>query len=417
MGSTAHPLAASASQTLTSDCRANIRRVLLYSHDSWGLGHLRRSLAIAGAITQSLPGTDCLIVTGSPCATQFQPPPGCDLVKLPAVSKAKDGQYVPRQLSGSLADTISLRARLLLETFRAFAPHVLIVDHQLVGLHGEALAVLREARATGVRTIYGLRDVLDAPDEVARLWDSSVCRWALREAYDCVCVYGQRQVYDPTEHYALLRSYAGRLEFTGYIVPPNPPSHRRPVPLPRGQVLVTVGGGQDGTQRIEAYLAALALSPCEWDSHIITGPLMDARTARRLKRIATNMIPSGSVVVHRFHADLPKLLGEADAVVAMAGYNTCCEVLQSGCPAVLLPRSFPRREQLIRSQCLADLGLVTTLDSLDPLALRTAVEGALFQRAGAQGQRPALDGLSRVCELVRELSSASQSGYSAATAH
>ena len=40
-------------------------RVLLYSHDSVGLGHLRRNLAIAGEIAATFPNSSVLVVTGS----------------------------------------------------------------------------------------------------------------------------------------------------------------------------------------------------------------------------------------------------------------------------------------------------------------------------------------------------------------
>ena len=55
--------------------------------------------------------------------------------------------------------------------------------------------------------------------------------------------------------------------------------------------------------------------------------------------MAKKIEPIGSVKVQRFHRNIPELLTRADAVVSMAGYNSCAEILRSGVPAVLLPRS------------------------------------------------------------------------------
>jgi predicted glycosyltransferase len=49
-------------------------------------------------------------------------------------------------------------------------------------------------------------------------------------------------------------------------------------------------------------------------------------------------------------------------VVAMGGYNTFCEILSWNKPALIIPRTTPREEQLIRAQNAANLGIVCLLD-------------------------------------------------------
>lgn len=382
--------------------RTDALRFLLYSHDSWGLGHLKRSLSIASAITQRLPDANVLIVTGSPCATQFELPPNCDVLKLPSISKDAKGRYVPRSLSGNIAGTVELRSRLVLESYRSFFPHVVLVDHQLTGLHGEALAMLRQARADGRRIVYGMRDVLDEPSKVAAEWDSPESVWALKHGYDLVCVYGVKELFDPRRNYPLLGEFGAKVRFSGYVVGDLDLTDRAPVPEPRPNVLVTMGGGQDGKERVEAYLEALQIAPVPWTSHVITGPLMDPGVVRRFKRIVHSLGMTEQVRVSRFHANLPRLLQDSDAVVGMAGYNCCAEILQSHLPAVLMPRTFPRSEQLIRARRLQELGIVQCIESLDPVTLRAAVETALNIRGSVRHQIP-LQGATRFCEMVSEL--------------
>jgi predicted glycosyltransferase len=381
-------------------------RILLYSHDSYGLGHLRRSLAIASALTARDEQCNILLVTGSPCATHFDSPSRCDILKLPAVSKDEAGIYIPRSLSGCVSKTVELRRRLILESFRSFDPHLVLVDHQLTGLHGEVLDVLREARERGKKLVYGMRDVLDAPTAVAQSWSTLDHRWALTQAYDRICVYGTPEVFDSREHYPALNSVHDKIEFTGYIVNPQQGTVRQAIPSFRKRVLVTVGGGEDGFQRIESYIDALLLQPAYWDSHVVTGPLMDPADVRHFKRKVYRNGLADQVRITRFHQNLPRLLQDSDAVVSMAGYNTCAEIMQSGVPAVLLPRIQPRKEQLIRARRLEELGIAQCVTGDVPTLIRHAVEQAL-ERPVLSGPTPSISGLERVGDIISRLLQAS----------
>lgn len=379
-------------------------RVFLYSHDSVGLGHLRRNLAIAKEISANYPLASILIVTGSPCATQFRLPANTDLIKIPAISKDEQGQYMTRSFSGSLENAIKFRGDMILEGFRSFEPTLIIMDHQLIGLKGEALRMLREAKDKGVLTIYGSRDIKDNPEVVRSSWDTVDCRWALNEGYDRICVYGMQDVFDPRVAYAPLLDKVKQLDFTGYLVPSYKKSLKPPQSGRRKKVLVTFGGGSDGIVRAQRYLQALTLAPVAWDSHIITGPLMDDDLKRSIRDHAKKIQPIGAIKIQRFHRNIPALLRQVDAVVSMAGYNSCAEILQSGVPAVLLPRSFPRQEQLIRANLMAKRGWVTVLPEADPdpQRLLKAVEEAL--ESPRKKQSPAdLNGLGRLCEIIHEL--------------
>lgn len=386
-------------ESLSEAPRRSVPRLLLYSHDSWGLGHLRRSLTLAQGLGSTFPEAEILLITGSPCATLFPTPARVGLVKIPSVSKNEDGQYVPRSLAGSFLDTLKLRRNLILEVYKSFRPSLVLVDHKVIGLEGEAFEMLQEARRDGVRTILGVRDVIDSPGAVALEWSGERCRWALSEGYDRICVYGTPEVFDTRLEYPVPPELAPRVEFAGYVVRPAP-TVTRPAARPRPQVLVTIGGGEDGTASLETYLDGLEKVRPDWDSVLVGGPLLDERDARRLRRRAEAL---GNVQVRRFHADLPWLLAECDAVVAMAGYNTVAEILQSGKPAVLLPRTHPRMEQAIRAERLAALGLAQSLIDARPLELVQAVDRALRAGPSAPERRPRMDGVASLCGVAREL--------------
>jgi predicted glycosyltransferase len=375
------------------------QRFLLYSHDSWGLGHLRRSLTLAQGLIDAFSDAEVLLITGSPCATLFPIPPRIGLVKVPSVSKSSNGEYVPRSLAGSLSDTLELRRNLILQAYRSFRPSLVLVDHKLIGLQGEAYEMLRMAHADGVHTVLGIRDVIDSPGAVAVEWGSDKCRWALSEGYGRVCVYGSPDVFDTRIEYPIPPELGERVEFTGYVVRPAPVS-RPGLGAGKPQVLVTMGGGEDGARYLETYLAGLERTRPDWDSVVVGGPLLDERDARRLRRRAEAL---GNVQLRRFHADLPWLLAECSAVVAMAGYNTCAEILQSQKPSVLLPRSRPRMEQVIRAERLQRRGLTRSLIDPQPEELIDAVDRVLADGPPPRARIPSLDGVARLCAVVREL--------------
>ncbi len=69
-------------------------RVLLYSHDSQGLGHIRRNLALAHALAQQLPQqtgrpVTGLLLTGVGHAASAELPDGFDVVVLPGCARGR----------------------------------------------------------------------------------------------------------------------------------------------------------------------------------------------------------------------------------------------------------------------------------------------------------------------------------------
>jgi predicted glycosyltransferase len=169
-------------------------------------------------------------------------------------------------------------------------------------------------------------------------------------------------------------------------------------------VLVTVGGGDDGMAVLDWVLSAYERDPAiPLDAVIVTGPFMAAERQRHFRERAQRI---GRIEVLTFDANLEALMQEAVGVVAMAGYNTFCEILSLDKRAILVPRVRPRREQLMRATRASARGLARTLDpqrAHDPTvmthALRQLPEQPLPSRCG--GARM-LDGLDVITSLVAE---------------
>ncbi len=110
------------------------QRVLLYSHDTFGLGHTQRTISIAEAILEHEPSAKVLYVTGSPVIQNLKPPHGMDYVKLPSATKIGPENYAPRSLTLTFSDLLRMRAKLIVTIAEEFQPDIFLVDHAPIGM-------------------------------------------------------------------------------------------------------------------------------------------------------------------------------------------------------------------------------------------------------------------------------------------
>jgi predicted glycosyltransferase len=112
------------------------------------------------------------------------------------------------------------------------------------------------------------------------------------------------------------------------------------------------------------------------------------------------------VRVRRTVADPFSYMRAADAVVAMAGYNSIVEILRSETPAIMVPRTGPSKEQQIRVNLFRNRGWLDFIDppELSGTTLAEAIRAALARdKATATGSGPDLEGLTRAVDHLRSL--------------
>jgi predicted glycosyltransferase len=108
--------------------RRHHKRVLIYSHDSFGLGHLRRCRAIAHSLVDADPAVSVLILSGSPIIGSFDFRSRVDFVRVPGVIKLRNGEYVSLNLHIDIDDTLAMRSSIIRHAADIFDPDLLIVD-------------------------------------------------------------------------------------------------------------------------------------------------------------------------------------------------------------------------------------------------------------------------------------------------
>lgn len=353
-------------------------RMVTYSQDGLGLGHMRRTHSIVSTFLQAHPDASVLTLSDSQLGQFFAPTPNHDYLKLPSVVKDGPGQWRAANLGVPFSVASSLRQEIIYHTLLNFQPHLLLVDHMPHGAMGEllpALAALRE-QGVGTKIVLGLRDILDAPDVVQSRWQVEGAYDAVEEFYDCVLVYGSRSVYDLAAEYGFSPCMAEKLRYCGYVCAPEESTEQmapsatalRARYLQGGDadtklVVAMAGGGADAFPTMSTLLDAVSLVQGRQQAHyvVVTGPFMPQEQRQELRARARHL------PVHILDSvdDTYRYLEAADLIVAMAGYNTTVEILKTGKRAILVPRRGPSAEQRTRTGLFAQRGWIDMVDPDD----------------------------------------------------
>ncbi len=380
-------------------------RVLIYSHDTMGLGHLRRCRAIANSLVEKYEDLSVLILSGSPIIGSFDFSPRVDFVRIPGVIKLKNGEYTTLNLAIDIDETISMRSSIIKHTADIFDPDVFLVDKEPTGLRGEVLETLKMLKERGKQLVLGLRDILDSSAALEPEWKRKNVLPVLRKLYDEIWIYGLPQIYQPLNDLPLPKKVIDKVTYTGYLrrsVKSNSNSMDRFFPNKEPYLLVTTGGGGDGEELIEWVLRAYendALLP--YPALFVLGPFMQPDLQEEfMKRCKKNK----RVQVITFDVQMEDLESNAAGIVAMGGYNTFCEILSLDKKAIIIPRTSPRFEQYIRASRAQDLGLVKMLEdngNLDPKLMAHALKEMPKQKKPSEIIVPGLlEGLENVNRLV-----------------
>jgi predicted glycosyltransferase len=380
-------------------------RILIYSHDTFGLGHLRRCRVIAHALVERYKQLSVLILSGSPIIGSFDFRARVDFVRVPGVIKLRNGEYTPLNLHLDIAETLSMRASIIQHTAEIFDPDLFIVDKEPVGLRGEVLPTLKALKRRGTRLVLGLRDVMDEPRLLEPEWQRKKAMPALRDLYDEIWVYGLPQICDPLEGIALPPRVRQKMVYTGYLhreVPTQGAPARLPEIANRPFVLVTTGGGGDGEALVDWVLRAYEHDPLlPYPALLVLGPFMQPERQAEFMDRAAKLKRVDAIT---FHKQLETLVSKAAGVVAMGGYNTFCEVISLDKRALIVPRTAPRLEQHIRAERAAQLGLVAMLSddgTYDPSVMAAALRALPRQNLPSEVIVPGLlEGLPNVSRLV-----------------
>ncbi len=386
--------------------------ILMYSHDTYGLGHIRRTMAIAEQLTNK--NTNILILTGSPIAGRLTFPKYVDHIRVPGMIKKANDEYFPLTIRIDPLQAMEIRQSIIMATVKTFVPDLFIVDKEPQGLKKEVLPALEwiKENLKDTKNVLGLRDIMDDADTVKTDWKKKNIYSTIENLYHEVWIYGQKDIYDSVKEYDIPDSIGKKLFFTGYIPRKAPKESvaqalKLQLNIMKNEKLVTVttGGGGDGFHVLDSYLKMLermkeqSILPA-FQSVVVTGPFLSRNDKDQVMERANNL----GVKSYEFFADMENLIAASDIVVCMGGYNTICEVLSSKTMSLVIPRETPRKEQYIRAKAFNHENLIEFISwsqlnefNLEEKILHMLENKAPFTKAAAKFE---MTGIANICERV-----------------
>lgn len=329
---------------VTGMVKSSMPTFVLFSHDGYGLGHARRNTLVARALIARNPSARVLLVTGSAVRPRWLNDPRFHVVFVPSLVKDSEGVY--RNTEATFDETLARRADLFEQVIAETRPDVVLVDRHPFGIAGELRPGLALARAGGSRVLLGLRDVLDEPATVSAELSGDGWRGA-EDVYSDALVYGAPTLCDHEREYGIPLP----ISYCGWVT-----SATRARPVDPRLLVVTAGGAGDGDDVFRLGMEILHARP-EHRALVIAGPYARRGTVldghRLGRRVRLREAPDGCADV----------FASAGAVVQMGGYNTTFEALAAGARPIIVPRRYPRREQVIRASRLSALGLADVVDA------------------------------------------------------
>ncbi|MCC7275903.1 MAG: hypothetical protein IT561_24755 [Alphaproteobacteria bacterium] len=366
------------------------RRVLFYTVNGKGFGHLMRALAIAGALRRAAPDARILF------ATSCEDPgviwrEGFHYVKMLA-PEAQEAHGRGRERHRQLAE------RMVRATLAAFRPHVLVVDSFAYGSVGELRRFLGGPwRRVLVSNLFLLQRDVDRYRESVGHYDVVVFPFDAAEAA------GHPALVDLSRPAVFAGPIAG-ITRDG-LLPRDVARAMLGLPADGPIVLLAAGGGGGASvvPVLARMAAAIPLVP-ETGFALLEPPL-----ARELPPIPWD---ADVRVVRR--VPIAPCLAAFDAAVTTAGMNSAAELMVAGLPMVWLPLGSPSHDQgrNVARWTARGIGcrpagpdaaalaaaIRHVLDPATAAAMRAAMAGAAG--AGAAGAGAAGDGAARAAAAI-----------------
>lgn len=341
------------------------KRVMYYTHNSIGLGHVFRALAVITGMREHRPDIDFLVVSGTSVPELFLKN-GIEIVKVPSIKfHIDDNTYFlgPRYLRDASVDEVSdLRQRIIEDTFNAFQPDVLIVEHNMLGQRGEIIPLLlkkwRHIPQTDTfalvhisRGILRNPSLIEAPFNDRRQKSESIY---VGDLYDFIYVMEDREIIDVNKAYfGNRRSLRKKIQYMGKITFKTRnelASREETLRMLNGSgheiILASLGRKKSSLRIVELIVQAFfALNLKErYRLFFVIDPYLDPLLRQQMIQSFSN----GYVYFLDFLPNFMDIINVSSLLIGRAGYNTLSEVLLTDSRAILIPEEHGHQEQETR---------------------------------------------------------------------
>ncbi len=378
-------------------------RILIYSHDSFGLGRLRRCLAVANSLVGQFKGLFVLIISGAQVPTGMGLRARVDFVKIPSVIKLYDGQYTSMEEHIDLRDTLAIRQTIIRNTAESFDPDLMIVDDEPFGLTPEIQETLELLKRRGCPIALALPDLVEQSIEQNQVLNRAEVFEAIDALYDQIWVYGAETFAKPFEHLDAPKKLLGKMTYVGYLQRNIPRGYATlDLPFTNPYILVSADDSERGSELMDWMLTAYENdATLPHPALLVLSPLLPA--ARR-KVIRGRAIRLDNVRVLDFEEGSTALMPGAVGVVTTAGYDAFCQMLSFDKRVIFVTADADQDCQDVRAGLAAERGLahmLTGAQMRDPKVLAQALHAFPNRPLPSQsGAAEMLGGLETICAKV-----------------
>lgn len=332
--------------------------VFYYVQHLLGIGHVRRSVAIANSLARH--DMRVHFVGGGNPVPDLGLDSNIEFSQLPPI-RARDGDF------SDLVDEHdtpvdekwwkSRRERLLSLWMQSQAPILITESFPFARymMRHELIPLLEETRRQSFSRI-NICSVRDIPQPKRKSERAGQIIDILDRYYDRILVHGDRKIATLDETFPEVVSDCGNIaiEYTGYV---DNNSSISDSSVPASDVLVSTGGGATGLPIYQASIEA-ARSDTSRQWRLLIGPNVEDGVFSSLRASAVE-----NVIVERNRHDFRAVLQAASVSVSQGGYNTTVDLLRTQVPAVLIPYAKGGEvEQASRAEKFAAFGHAVVLD-------------------------------------------------------
>jgi predicted glycosyltransferase len=346
--------------------------LLLYCQHSLGLGHLKRSWALARHFSRVF---RVVLVSGGAPPIGLAAPDGIEIVELPALAQNEAGGLFAVDSSRSVDDVRRERIERLIALYRRLRPAVVVIELFPFGrrkFQTELLALLGETRNEPRPVVASsVRDLL--VDRADRQKHDDRARDTCAAYFDVVLVHADPRFATLDDTFQPSRPMETPVHHTGFVVDD---ARIDDAVAARSGILVSGGGGRFAerlyTMAIDAHALLGAAAP---PMTIVAGPLCPDDLFARL---CTSAATRRAIHVERTVADLCGAMRRTAVSVSQCGYNTALDILRATVPAIVVPfDDNGDTEQTVRAARLEQLQAVRVVRAAaGPAALAQALIAA-----------------------------------------
>ena len=379
-------------------------RLLFYCQHSLGLGHLARSLRLAGGLTERF---DVRLLNGGRFPAGTAVPAGVSVLNLPPLGHDADNQLVSHDPAYPVARACVRRTELLLAELAETRPAVLLIELYPLGrrkFEYELVPLLNAVAALGrdrPKVVCSVRDILVQRAHGQRKHDERAVI-VLNASFDAIVVHTDPAFATLEESFRPATPLRVPVHYTGFVAPPPP----APVAAVLPRLVVSSGGGMVGEPLVRAAVEVHRdlFIRTGLRTTVVAGPFLPEPAWAWLREQATQ---SPVLEAVRRVDDLAGEISRSALSLSQGGYNTTMDLLRAGTPAVVVPfADGGENEQTVRTSRLAELGVLRMVPA-PALGDRERLLAALVAAAAAEPAPVRLDlsGAERTARMLADVTS------------